>query len=70
MPLAPAAARALHGVLGLQGMTTCSLVSSQVEQDYEKGSEDVDMRSQAYIKKAADRMPNIGRKARSSLADS
>ena len=36
----------------------------QVEADYEKGAEDVDLRSQAYIKKAADRMPNIGRKVR------
>ncbi len=36
-----------------------------MEQDYEKAPEDVDMRSQAYIKKAAERMPNIGRKARS-----
>ena len=35
-----------------------------MEQDYEKKAEEVDVRSAAYIKSAAERMPDIGRKAR------
>ena len=34
----------------------------QVLQDYEKTPEQVDFRDPAYLKKTADRMPDIGRK--------
>ena len=42
-------------------------VPAQVEQDYEKKPEEVDLRSAAYIKSAAERMPDIGRKASAHL---
>lgn len=34
----------------------------QVLQDYEKTPEQVDLRDAAYVKKTADRMPDVGKK--------
>ena len=47
------------------GTSILSIVTptlAQVIQDYEKSPEEVDLRDPSYLKKASDRMPDIGRK--------
>ena len=40
----------------------CTSAAVQVLQDYEKTPEQVDFRDPTYLKKATDRMPDLGRK--------